>query len=51
MVDVKKNLNECYMMLSTLNVSGNAVDVMAAVRQKLREAMGALEETGEDHGE
>lgn len=51
MVDVKKNLNECYALLSTLNVNGNAVDVMAAVRQKLREALGVMEEEGAEHGE
>ena len=44
MNDVKKNIESAYEMLSSLQASGDVIDLLAAVRTALREAMKALEE-------
>ena len=36
MTEVQKELNKVYQMISSLAVSGDTVDVIAAVRAKLR---------------
>lgn len=38
MKELKETIDSAYRMLSTLQVSGDAVDVVAAVRAKLRKA-------------
>ena len=42
MEDVKKLIDEAIMILSALSVSGDAVDMMAAAKSKLRKASGLL---------
>lgn len=44
MSDIKKEVSEALAILSTLSVSGDAVDIMAAVRQKLKRALKMLNE-------
>lgn len=39
---ISDELTAAYQILSTLSVSGDAVDAMAAVRAKLRRVMAAL---------
>ena len=38
MNDIQNRINEAYKLISTINVSGDAVDVMAAARIHLKEA-------------
>lgn len=45
MSDIKKEVSEALAILSTLSVSGDAVDIMAAVRQKLKRALKMLDES------
>lgn len=45
MSDIKKEVAEALVILSTLSVSGDAVDIMAAVRQKLKRALKMLDES------
>lgn len=47
MNDIQKKINEAHKMISIIPVSGDAVDVMAAVKAHLREAerLAAPEET------
>lgn len=45
MSEIKKNVDEALALLSTLSVSGDAVDVMAIARAKLKAASKALEDT------
>lgn len=47
-MEAKKMLESAWTLLEKIPVNGNYVDVMFAVRQKLREAYQALEE--EKHG-
>lgn len=42
MNNVKKHLDNAYLWLSKIPVSGEAVDAMAMARQELREAFKAL---------
>lgn len=49
MNDVKAEVESALAILSTLSVSGDAVDVMAAVRAKLKRAIKALE-SEDSHG-
>lgn len=39
MDNLKKELEQIFAILSTLSVSGDVVDIMAAVRSKLKKAM------------
>ena len=48
MDDIKKELNNAYKMLSALTVSGDAVDVLAAVRACIR---GIYQRLGEEEKE
>lgn len=48
MEEVKKALDEAYMVLSSLSVSGDAIDIMATVRSLLREAISILKKEGEN---
>lgn len=50
MEDVKKEVNEALQILSALAVSGDAVDLMAAVRAKLKKALKLMEEGETDGG-
>ena len=45
---IQETLNDAYKMLSIIQVSGEAVDVMAAVRAKLKEAYKLAEEGDAD---
>lgn len=47
MEEIKKELTEAFAILAMLNVSGDAVDLMAAVRAKLKRAI-KLTEPKED---
>ena len=40
---IKKELNDALQMLGMITLSGDAVDVMAAAKQKIRKAMAMLE--------
>lgn len=44
MEQVKKEVTDALAILSTLAVSGDVVDVMAAVRAKLKRAISLMEE-------
>lgn len=44
MEETKKLIDEAIMILSTLSVNGDAVDVMAAAKSKLRKASANLKE-------
>ena len=44
MDETKKLIDEAIMILSTLSVNGDAVDVMAAAKSKLRKASSNLKE-------
>ena len=44
MEQVKKEVTDALAILSTLAVSGDVVDVMAAVRAKLKRAISLIEE-------
>lgn len=48
--NIVKELKTAFQMLATLNVNGDAVDVMAAVRAKLRKTIEALEKDGGENG-
>ena len=48
MNDIQKTLNDAYRMLSIIQVSGEAVDVMAAVRAKLKEAYKLADDNKEE---
>lgn len=51
MNDIQKELNDAYRMLSIIQVSGEAVDVMAAVRSKLKAAYKLADDNkGEENG-
>ena len=53
MNETMKKLDEAFKLLSTISVSGDAVDVMAAVRVKLRKVYNDLAElsAGKQEGE
>lgn len=38
MTDLQKEINEVFKLISAISVSGDAVDIMAAVRVRLRSA-------------
>ena len=40
---VKKELNDALAMLGVITLSGDAVDVMAAAKQKIRKVMSVLD--------
>ena len=44
MEEIKKELNEAVVLLGTILVSGDAVDVMAAAKAKVRRAAKLLDE-------
>lgn len=48
MSDIKKEISMTLAMLSTLSVSGDAVDVMAAARSKLKWVLAQLKQEGGD---
>lgn len=52
MSDEKKNLakeiNEIYMMISSLSVSGDAVDIIASIRFRLQKMYKEVSENGND---
>ena len=52
MNEIKTEINDAFAILSRLSVSGDTVDLMAAVRAKLKRAMRMLDkmEKGEDDG-
>lgn len=52
MNEVKKDVQEALAILSTLSVSGDVIDIMAAVRQKLKRAIKAMDdaEKGDEGG-
>ena len=52
MKNAREHIREALRMLSTLSVSGDVVDVMAAVKAHLREAEGLIgpEKEAEDNG-
>ena len=45
---IQETLNDAYKMLSIIQVSGEAVDVMAAVRSKLKEAYKLADDNKEE---
>lgn len=47
MNETMKKLDEAFQLLSTISVAGDAVDVMAAVRSKLRKVYTDLGKLGE----
>lgn len=50
MDEIRKNLEAAYGLLSRLQVSGDVVDVVAAVRTALRAAMQGLSELEKPEG-
>ena len=48
MTDLVKEIKDTLAILSTLSVSGDAVDVMALAKTKLRKAAARLEEVKDD---
>lgn len=48
MSDIKKEISMTLAMLSTLSVSGDAVDVMAVARAKLKAILAQLEQEAKD---
>lgn len=52
MYEIQKKINEAYKLISTLSVSGDVVDVIAAARARLKEAfeLAASPEEGNRHG-
>lgn len=48
MSDIEKAISMTLAMLSTLSVSGDAVDVMAAARAKLKWVLAQLKQEGGD---
>lgn len=51
MNEIRENLEAAYSLLARLQASGEALDVVAAVRTALREALGALEKAQKERGE
>lgn len=49
MLDVKQEISATLAVLSTLAVSGDAVDVMAVARAKLKAVLAQLEQEGKDN--
>lgn len=47
MEDTKKLIDEALVLLSTLSVNGDAVEVMAAAKSKLRKASANLKEVAD----
>lgn len=47
MEETKKLIDEAIMILSTLSVNGDAVEVMAAAKTKLRRASASLKENAD----
>ena len=43
MDDIRKELNDALSMLSMIALAGDALDVMAAAKNKVRKALGMLE--------
>lgn len=52
MKEIKTEINDAYLILSQLSVSGDAVDLMAAVRAKMKRALRMMNdlEKGEADG-
>lgn len=52
MDEIKTEINDAFAILSRLSVSGDAVDIMAVVRTKLKRAIHMIDnlEKGEDDG-
>ena len=52
MDEIKTEINDAFLILSRLSVSGDAVDLMAAVRAKLKRTMRMMDdlEKGEADG-
>lgn len=48
MTDLQKEINEAFKLVSTISVSGDAVDIMAAARAHLRSAYNLADETEEN---
>lgn len=48
MDEVKKELDEIYRMISSIPVQGEAVELMAAARAKLRKAYASIEQMGKE---
>lgn len=48
METIKKEIDEAYAILSTIYVNGDAVDMVASVRAKLRKAANMLKDEIED---
>ena len=51
MNETMKKLDEAFKLLSTISVAGDAVDVMAVVRSKLRAVYNDLDKLNEQEGE
>lgn len=50
MEELKAELKSIYNMLSTLQVSGDVVDVLAAVRSKLRKSYSMIDHLSKEEG-
>ena len=50
MTEIQKEIDEAYKIVSTLQVSGDAVDLIATARLHLRKAYELAAEKEEDHG-
>ena len=48
--DINKELDDALKILSMIMLSGDAVDCMAAAKQKIRRAMGLLEPKEDKNG-
>lgn len=47
---IKKELNDAVAMLGMISLSGDAVDVMAAAKSKIRRAIATLDKEVSDNG-
>lgn len=50
MDDIKKELNDALAMLGMITLSGDAVDVMAAAKSKIRRVVAALDKEVSNDG-
>lgn len=48
MEEIKRNIDEAYRLISSIPVQGEAVDLMAAARAKLRKAYASIEQMGKE---
>ena len=48
--NIKKELNDALAMLGMITLSGDAVDVMAAAKSKIRKSIAMMDKGGENDG-